>query len=741
MLKVSIIIPVYNVEKYLAKCLESIINQTYKNLEIICVNDGSTDNSFGILKDYAQKDERIQIINRKNGGQSAARNDGLDSTTGEYCYFVDSDDWIELCTIEKLVKIITTYDVDAVEHSLIQILEDESCTDMAQSCQNYIDSLSRADGIYTVPIGINSEITSLAWNKLYKMNIIREFHCRFPEGLVNEDELFLWDYMIHCNNYYYLDEKLYNYFRHVDSTMGTRDNSSKVLDMLEIQRRIYEVVKKYKNIEDYKEYLTCNYTSMVEGVFSRVPEKYRAKALEKVKEYYETVIHDKRIWKMYIKQKYRILVSLKDFLRIIFSIRNERKNGIKRKVVTLLGIKLKIRVNQKKLWKSRYLEYQQKRKIVLEKLRKEKRKLRVCFLVSENEKWNAQSLYDAMEKSEDFYPFVVVTRLLNMWGRSSFQHNVEFFKNCCENVEVGFDEQTNRSIDLKSFKPDIVFYQQPWDIYKNQSPVYILDCALPYYFPYGIGSVSACLQCHLENFYLALQKHFVFSEEEKNQCVDICDCLDLNTSVVGHPKLDVYNNYDERSFRKKYVIYAPHHSFPKDSLLNYGTFDWSGKYILEWAKSHPELNWVFKPHPSLKQTLLNSKLMTPNEIRKYYRDWEDLGICYNDGNYFDLFENSKCLITDCGSFLTEYFPTKNPVIHLRNPRGEDYSANNKIIMQTYYDAWNVKQLSSSLDDILLNGSDPKREERLSLLEKLNIGKDSSADRIIRELKKDLERKI
>ena len=115
--------------------------------------------------------------------------------------------------------------------------------------------------------------------------------------------------------------------------------------------------------------------------------------------------------------------SFSNFSTRIRSAINECKNGVKRVVVALL----RTNSDRKKLWKVRYLEYQQKRKLVLEKLRKEKRKLRVCFLVSENQKWNAQSLYDAMEKSEDFYPFVVVTRLSDVTGRTSLQHNVEFF--------------------------------------------------------------------------------------------------------------------------------------------------------------------------------------------------------------------------------------------------------------------------------------------------------------------------
>lgn len=124
MKKVSVIIPIYNVDQYLTKCLESVINQTYKNLEIICVNDCSSDNSYTILEEYFQKDNRIKIIYReKNGGLSAARNSGLDVATGEYIYFIDSDDWIGLDYIDGMVKAIEKANTDIVLNTNIQSVD------------------------------------------------------------------------------------------------------------------------------------------------------------------------------------------------------------------------------------------------------------------------------------------------------------------------------------------------------------------------------------------------------------------------------------------------------------------------------------------------------------------------------------------------------------------------------------------------------------------------------------------
>ena len=101
---VSIIVPVYNVEKYLRKCLDSIVNQTYKNIEVICVDDGSPDNSIDILREYRAKDDRVTIIRQKNKGLSGARNTGIKNATGKYIMFIDSDDWVELNMVELMTK-------------------------------------------------------------------------------------------------------------------------------------------------------------------------------------------------------------------------------------------------------------------------------------------------------------------------------------------------------------------------------------------------------------------------------------------------------------------------------------------------------------------------------------------------------------------------------------------------------------------------------------------------------------
>ena len=209
-----------------------------------------------------------------------------------------------------------------------------------------------------------------------------------------------------------------------------------------------------------------------------------------------------------------------------------------------------------------------------------------------------------------------------------------------------------------------------------------------------------------------------------------------NLAAVGHPKLDIYKNYHEEDYEHKYVIYAPHHSFEENSL-NFATFQWNGKYILEYAEKHPEFNWVFKPHPRFKAAIIQNNIMSAKEIEEYYARWEKIGKYYNDGLYFDLFKQAKCLITDCGSFLIEFLPTKQPVIFLVNPQRHDDIPSTKIISDSYYQILTLEELEKALDEILVNNIDPLKPERLQILKKLNIEKYDSTSKIINEIKKDL----
>ena len=210
--KITIIVPVYNVEHYLDKCLESLINQTYKNLEIIVINDGSIDNSGIICQEYAQKDNRIVYIEKENGGQSEARNMGLDRMTGSYVTFVDSDDWIELDYVEILYKKITEYQADIAVGNYYSFNETEGMYYFHIFGDSYhekvYDNVSIFENLYE-----SQEMKSFAlisvWGKLYKADLVK--HLRFDIGKLGEDGYLNQKIYLLAEKTIYLNKGLYAY--------------------------------------------------------------------------------------------------------------------------------------------------------------------------------------------------------------------------------------------------------------------------------------------------------------------------------------------------------------------------------------------------------------------------------------------------------------------------------------------------------------------------------------------------
>jgi glycosyltransferase involved in cell wall biosynthesis len=202
--KVTVIVPVYNVEKYLRKCLNSLINQTYKNLEIIVINDGSTDNSADICDEFAVKDSRVLVIHQKNSGVSVARNVGLDKMTGSYVTFVDSDDYLELNAVERYIEIMTEYEADVVLCEGITFFEKTKKYIPYKNFENcstdYLKEKLLLDQIGN-QIATNFYIAKI-WNGI-----------RFPEKLVYEDFYIMPDICMKAKKIVYKCEPLYWYNR------------------------------------------------------------------------------------------------------------------------------------------------------------------------------------------------------------------------------------------------------------------------------------------------------------------------------------------------------------------------------------------------------------------------------------------------------------------------------------------------------------------------------------------------
>lgn len=381
---------------------------------------------------------------------------------------------------------------------------------------------------------------------------------------------------------------------------------------------------------------------------------------------------------------------------------------------------------------------------VIKKLKRKIKKspLTVVFYIYEACRWKSQSLYDLMLQDERFNPIIVVTKINVAKNSNNYQVNdevkktFEFFKEKNTNVFYGYDLKNDKYIPLKKFNPDIIFYSHPWYIEKSQGPVICSKFALTYYVPYFLPNTTLWIEYDLR-FHQYLHKHYVLNKKIKESYIEKQTYKSNNFVVAGHPQLDYFylNNHKEKE--KKYVIYAPHWSLREPASISYSTFEWSGKYVLEYAKAHSEINWLFKPHPLLQRQLLLKNSMTEEEIKDYWAEWDKIALKYEKGDYLDLFSESYAMITDCGSFLTEFLMTEQPVIHLVSDMAVEYNNSVKKIVKSYYQAHNIEELDRYLEEIILKKQDPKKEERLSVLEELGLKNNYCAKNILEDIIGDL----
>lgn len=198
---VSVLIPVYNVAQYLPKCLDSIVNQTYQQLQVVVVDDGSSDNSLSIVKDYAAKYPFVEVYHQENAGVAAARNNLLSHVKGDYILFVDSDDWLELDMIEFLISKIERYKVDVVTCGMV-VNDTAVRKEYKQECWNQEVTIQK--------FLFHKELSGSLWNKLVLTSLLHNvvFHCGISYG---EDALFCWKFFQNISSLLYTDRQLYHY--------------------------------------------------------------------------------------------------------------------------------------------------------------------------------------------------------------------------------------------------------------------------------------------------------------------------------------------------------------------------------------------------------------------------------------------------------------------------------------------------------------------------------------------------
>ena len=242
MATVSIVVPVYKVETYLKRCVDSILSQTFEDFQLILVDDGSPDNCGIICDEYAKKDIRVHVIHRKNGGLSAARNSGIDwvfdGHMTEWITFIDSDDWVSHHYLERLLSFAEKTDSEVCVGGF-QSVQDEN--DVNDENENSIVKTYTPESLWYS----NRGNATVAWGKLYKTHFFKEL--RYPEGKIHEDEFTTYKILFSQNQIAYCEEKLYNYYLSPNSIMRSKW-SIKLLDGIEAleEQMLFFKTNRYK---------------------------------------------------------------------------------------------------------------------------------------------------------------------------------------------------------------------------------------------------------------------------------------------------------------------------------------------------------------------------------------------------------------------------------------------------------------------------------------------------------------
>lgn len=318
--KVSIIVPVYNTSNYLDKCILSILNQSHKNIEIIVIDDGSTDNSLNILKEYAKQDNRIKVLVQKNQGQGVARNYGIKEATGEYICFVDSDDRIDKSMIEKLLENIIYEEADFTS-CLIAFEDEKKVTKYKKRFSvNFLKKDEQIKDSYEV-----KNIFPIPCNKIYKTEFLRGNNIYFPEIRKNEDILFIHKIVLYSKKCSFINETLYYAYKRDGSTSRkvTVENMKSMIELLEIDKKNLEIMGKYENFsKEYKSfYIRAVFNVYLQGLYYKSNEiKEIENLMLKVSHFFKYCSEIKILQKLEFKYRCSLILYKMHLLQLVLSV-------------------------------------------------------------------------------------------------------------------------------------------------------------------------------------------------------------------------------------------------------------------------------------------------------------------------------------------------------------------------------------------------------------------------------------
>ena len=240
---VSVIVPIYKVEKYLRQCIDSIVTQTYSNLEIVLVDDGSPDRCPGICDEYVMLDSRIKVIHKTNGGLSDARNAGTARATGEYIVYIDSDDWVRKDYVEKLIEMVIEQHAEMVICGSQNVSTREDPTEVVSEYKKCTYTQKEALENLLYQRGMDTS----AWGRVIKAEIAKKH--LFPKGLLFEDLATIYKYMMECNKIAYTNDPMYFYYQNPTSITHTKGDPKKLDIIPIIHQLVDDVTNAYPELE------------------------------------------------------------------------------------------------------------------------------------------------------------------------------------------------------------------------------------------------------------------------------------------------------------------------------------------------------------------------------------------------------------------------------------------------------------------------------------------------------------
>ena len=356
--KISIIVPVYNVEKYLPRCLDSLISQTLDDIEILCIDDGSMDNSLEILQKYAEQDARVKVFSQENAGVAQARNLGLKHMQGQYLMFCDSDDWYEPIMCEKMLQTITCENVDFV---LCNTILQDIGEDSARQVGKMKDKYRLPAGEYLLDTETKQRMSVVVWDKIFRTDYIKKYNLFFPPVAPGEDMVFVHQYMALSKKCIVLEDKLYNYLLRGTSLIGAflAGKQNQKSDFFKAMKYECDFLTQHNLLQENESFVLHTIEHNFILVWSSLDPAYQRDIMEQAADLFRFFpkVDVNRYGQIIRFLKYKKFRALKNYLdrqcgrtvswaERLFSIKNSKDKRYK--LIYVLGIRFQLRKKSKK---------------------------------------------------------------------------------------------------------------------------------------------------------------------------------------------------------------------------------------------------------------------------------------------------------------------------------------------------------------------------------------------------------